>query len=148
MTDAQYHTQTLTLKLHSLGARPSSLNEWADVNGAVMAVKPEGFQLAIPLQRPHRLQQPELLNIQMELADIIERMMEVIPRKSVNIQETRVDGDLKVTNASIVVSDMSPEILSLVAGKLMGLPIQLLGCNFVIHDGLLTGKIELRIVGK
>ena len=78
---------------------------------------------------------------------LVDGMMDVIPEKSVRIGATKAHMSYRETEATLFFSRQSPEVLQIIAKKFTGQPLRLQQADINVKNGLLTGTINLTIIG-
>lgn len=146
-TVVSYLNGSSRFEMHSLGGSMTALHDWAAAYGAFLAVSPNGATLSVPIFVKARPVTPVLTSSQRTLAQLIDRMMRVLPDKTVTVASSITHSAYNETPVVLTLTNLSPEVLALVGQEITGLPINLSGCQFTISNGVLTGTVQLTLLG-
>lgn len=135
------------VSVHSLGGTATELLNWAQQNGMQVDFSPQSASVDFVTVINARPKPNRILNVQQSIAVIIDRMMQLLPGKSVTVNNTLQAQALTQTSLTITFKNIAPEVLQLVGSNLGGLPVNLNNCQLNIHDGMLSGSIQLTVVG-
>lgn len=138
---------SISVQAHSMGASISSLLAWSRAQNIDMNITPEGALLSLPLQLSNRTDIGNPIDSQQTLALVVDRMMQVFPGRSVKVGQVEQHGMFKETHVTLLLNNMSPDMFDLLAKQLQALPLTLSSANFNYDSGLLSGSIELIVVG-
>ncbi len=137
-----------SVEVHSLGGSLDNLLKWAAANRITVELNRDGATMYLTLPMFNRSNVDKVpLNTQATLAVLVDRMMQVIPQKSVTINGETALGYFKKTDVTVEIKNLSPAALKLVAGQLSGLPIVLTSSTLNLTNGLLSGTIQLTVLG-
>lgn len=146
-TKATYNAGGAQFELHSLGSPTTGLLDWAAERGMRVRITSDGATLSLPSALSGRPEEDQIRNSQRALAAVIDRTMQVLPDKSVRVASTVQHELYGETSITLTLKDTSPEILVLLGRALSGLPITLSACTFTLRSGLLSGTIQLTLLG-
>jgi len=135
------------VKVHTLGSPTALLLEWAEKNGSRVDFNAQGATLLLPSKLERRNTIPPLTSLIESLSKIIDRMMQIIPGKSVAITSTQNQAAYKTTTITINFNQGSAIVLALIGSALQGLPVVLTSSAITIENGLLSGAIQLTVLG-
>jgi hypothetical protein len=147
-TSITYNENSMQVELHTLGGPIKNLLQWAEQQNKNVTLTPNGAQLTLPLAVTMRQPSRTISSTQQIIATLVDRMMQVMPTKSVQIATTTPRGIYSETAVAITLTNgVSPDVLSLVGKALAGLPVNLAGGTFALNNGLLTGTLQLTLLG-
>lgn len=135
------------VKVHTLGSPTALLLEWAEKNGSRVDFNAQGATLLLPSKLEQRNNIPPLTSLIKSLSKVIDRMMQIIPGKSVIITSTQNQAAYKATTITINFNQGSAIVLALIGSALQGLPVVLTSSAITIQNGLLSGAIQLTVLG-
>jgi hypothetical protein len=133
--------------LHSLGGSAQSLIHWANVHGGRVQFSASGASIILPLNLPSRPAASVIFPLQKTMAALIDRLLNILPDKSVSVGTIIPHTLYRTAMISINVKGISPDTLNLVSKELTGLPIRLQNSSLTVRRGLLTGNINLIALG-
>lgn len=142
-----YTPAGVKVKVHTLGSPTELLLRWAAKYQGRVDFGQGGASLLLPSRLNNRNNIPPVSSLVKSLSTIIDKMMQIIPGKSVAITSTQSQAAYKATNITINFSQGSPVVLTLIGRALEGLPIVLVSSNLTITNGLLSGTIQLTVLG-
>lgn len=144
----EMHDDHVRFLVRSLGGTTRMLMDWAKQHHATVKLTKQGAHVDFTKHLPPRAA-PSLMAVnQNVLSHLIDRMMRLIPRHSVDILESKSHQMFKETQVRIQFRDNSPEVLLLMAKQLNDLPVKFESFNASMANGLLSGKILLTVLGK
>lgn len=135
------------VSVRTLGSPTQLLLEWAAKNGAKVDFNNEGAKLLLPSKLGARNNIPPLTSSIKSLSKVIDGMMQIIPGKSVSIIKTETGVAYKTTALAINFKQGSPIVLVLIGKALSGLPVVINSNALTIENGLLSGTIQLTVLG-
>lgn len=142
-----YDGNTAKVVVRSLGGTATNLLNWAQENGMQVNFSPQGASVDFATTMSPRPKASRILNTQQSVAVIIDRMMQLLPGKAVTIGDSVQAQALTQTNLTITFRNIAPDVLQLVGSNLNDLPVNLTGCQLTIKNGMLSGSIQLTVVG-
>lgn len=143
----EYISAGAKVNVHTLGSPTALLLEWAEKNHARVDFSAQGATLLLPSKLARRTSVPPLMSLTKTLSTIIDRMMQIIPGKSVSISGTKNQAAYKATAITISFEKGSPIVLALIGKALQGLPVTFQSSAITINGGLLSGTIQLTVLG-
>lgn len=146
-TQVSYNTNGVQFQMHSLGGSLSTLLRWGKQKNINVVLSADGAMVSLPIRLGVRTSVPPLENNQENIAVIVDRMMQIIPNKSVQIGSMTPHEIYKETGFTIALTAVSPDVLSLIGRGLSGLPVTLSGGTFTLANGLLSGTLQLTLLG-
>lgn len=142
-----YNGQTATMPLKSLGGTASQLmTEAQDLKMSVIFAA-EGASITFPTIVPKRSVPAKIARTQQIIALIIDRMMRVLPGKSVQINSAAQKQVFTETTVTISFNNISPDVLRLIASDIDDLPVTLVSVTANRNGGLFSGNLQLNVVG-
>lgn len=124
----------LMMRSQSLHMQVTFSSKGASVHFPVMDLKPRGTP-------------DHISNANQVVAAIIDRMMRVLPGKSVQVMSTQSNAVFSQTSLTISFKNISAPILELVGKNLNDLPVVLTSFTATISNGLYSGNIQVNVVG-
>lgn len=138
---------TATVQLHSLGGTLHQLFTWAKTENTRVDLGTTGATLLMRTAVSQRPQPLTIVNTKNVTAYVIDQMLAILPGKSVKITSFKSFGVYKEAVLEISVNSISPDILSLIGLQLNNLPVKLNNVSLQLDQGLLTGTIQIAILG-
>lgn len=147
-TQLTYSGSAIQVQANTLGGSLLSLLAWTNFHHMGMQITPAGATLSIPILVQTRITDEEVpQSTQLALATLIDRVKQTLPEKSIQISNTVNHGFYKEVQVIITVDNVAPEVLNIIGQQLIGLPVTLTNCSFNLANGLLSGTIQLTILG-
>lgn len=135
------------VKVRTLGSPTQLLLAWAKKNGGSVDFTTEGAILMLPSTLRNRSSVPPIVSLTKTLSLVIDKMMQIIPGKSVAIGASLSQTSYKTNAIIITINKGSPVVLTLIGRALIGLPVTLTSSTFTLSNGLLTGTLQLTVLG-
>ncbi len=132
---------------HSLGATTENLYRWAKQAKSQMRLTSRGAQVAFPNTVPLRAKPLAIFKTQRVLSALIDRAMQIIPGKSVSIGQITTYPIYHEAQVTITLNAISADVIALLGRALQNLPINLRDGEFSLEHGLLSGKLNLTVIG-
>jgi hypothetical protein len=142
-----YDGQGVKVPLHSLGGTTVDLMTDAQALGMSVNLSSQGAGLTFPIVIERRPKPSQIASAQQTLGLIIDRMMQVLPGKAVQVNNVTQNRVFSQTAVTITFTDVSPEVLELIASNLDDLPVALIAVTAERKDGLFSGSLQLNVVG-
>jgi hypothetical protein len=142
-----YNGQSAQVPVRSLGGTATALLTDAQHLGMNVNFSAEGAALNFGTIVNNRATPDRISNSQQVIAVIIDRMMQVLPGKPVQINGTTANQVFSQTAITIAFNNISPAVLQLIGSNLDDLPVRLTSCTANIKNGLFTGDLQLAVVG-
>jgi hypothetical protein len=142
-----YADNTATIQVHSLGGTTVGLVDWANIHQMVPNFSPQGAALDLPVNITAPAKPSAVANTNQVIAIIIDRMMKILPGTSVQVNNTVNHQVYNEVNLTVSFADISPQVLLLIGSNLDDLPVRLINCTADISNGLLSGNLQLDVVG-
>jgi hypothetical protein len=137
----------LIANIKSLGTNVELLFNWAARNDVKVAILPAGFSLTMMLPLPPKSGVPDkIYPLDQVVASMIDRMMPIVPGNILKITPYQDKKVYKTTELTINLTEVSPDVVIMIAEQLKGLPLVLKGIALKINHGL-TGTINLQALG-
>jgi len=136
------------IKVQSQGGTIRGLQQWANSKKLQFRLTQQGPELSVASQLSNRPKPTTIAESQATITFIMDRMDQLLAAKSVSLGRTSTLGRTKDTRLTIRFSNISPAVLNLVGRELSGLPVKLNSVKLSIAQGLLSGTIELNVLGK
>lgn len=146
-TNVVYNGSNAQFELHSLGGSISSLLQWGSDHHLKIMLSSNGAQLLLSLTSDVRSAPQIIINSQQTIATLVDRMMRIVPSKSVQIGNVTPHGIYNETSATITLTSVSPDVLSLIGQALSGLPVNVTGGTLSVNNGFLSGNFQLTLLG-
>lgn len=143
-----YDGSSITVAMQSVGGSATMLLAWAKTNNATATLSAEGARLVFPANLPNRTVIPEVMKEDEVTAIVLDKMLQTLPGRSVHINPpTQAAGGLIQERLAVSFKDISTAILVLIGKQLNNLPVKLTKCSISLSDGLLSGQLELLVIG-
>jgi hypothetical protein len=142
-----YNGETVQMPLHSLGGTATDLIMRSQALQMEITFSSEGAILHFPTHLTPRGTPDHIAKSDQIVAIIIDRMMKVLPGKSVQINNTQSNTVFNQTSLTISFKNVSSSILELMGKNLSDLPVVLTSFTASLANGLYTGNIQLNVVG-
>lgn len=142
-----YNGQTATMPLHSLGGTASQLMTEVQALKMSVAFASNGASVTFPTILPKRSVPDKIASSQRTVALIIDRMMRILPGKSVQINNAAEKQVFTETAVTISFNNISPDVLRLIASNIDDLPVTLVSLTANRNGGLFSGSLQLNVVG-
>ncbi len=142
-----YNGQTAAMPLHSLGGTASGLMTESQALKMSVTFSSGGASITFPTIVPKRIVPARIASSQQIIALIIDRMMRVLPGKSVQINSTTGKQVFTETTVTISFNNISPDVLRLIASNIDDLPVTLVSMTANRSGGLFSGSLQLNVVG-
>lgn len=136
-----------TIQLNSMGGTITLLNQWAKNHNMTMTLSAQGVTLVFHSNIRNREKSDIIYPVQQVVYTLIDRINRVLPERSVSLGNSIALPYYKSTNLSIQLNGVSPDVLVLIGKQLANLPVQLNSVQLNINDGLLSGTIQLTVLG-
>jgi hypothetical protein len=140
-------SDTINIRLQSIGGSATMLLQWAKAQGARADLSSQGARIQFPVDLPARIAMPHIMKEDEVSAGIIDKMLQTLPGKSVQINQPTSSGGLVQERLTVMFTDISPATLVLIGKQVEGLPVKLTKCSVTNADGLLSGQLELLVIG-
>lgn len=142
-----YDGNSVQVQMHSLGGMATALLNWSQQNNMSLNLSSQGAMLNFATNINNRPKPNHMVSAQQTAALIIDRMMMLLPGRSVSIGNGVSNQGYNSLSVTISFSDISPEILQLIGSNLDDLPVNLVSCQANIENGLLSGSLQLKVMG-
>jgi len=147
VTQLHFKANKTRLHIRSLGGSTHDLIAWAQQQQSSVSLTQSGAYIEMSSNLPNRQPPSKPTRSLRTLSNIIDRMMLVIPGKSVSIHAGHRYPLYKTTAVVISFDDVSLDVLGIISEELAGLPINLQTVELSVNEGLLSGKIDLNMIG-
>jgi hypothetical protein len=137
----------LQFEVHSLGGSVSDLLAWSGRHNAKVALNDNGASITLPVQFIRRAAPARIADTQASLAAIIDRVRAIVPNKSLQASNTVPQNGYNATALTLTLDNISPDVLLLIGRALAGLPVNLPSYTLNISNGLLSGTLQLTLLG-
>lgn len=134
-------------QVNSLGGTLNTLFLWARQNNSQVNLGSTGATLQMIKALPRRASPTTIVDTKLVTAKVIDDMLQLLPGRSVKVNDFKSEGAYRESVLTISVSDITPNILSLIGYQLQGLPVKLDNVALTVNQGLLSGSIKLAILG-
>ncbi|HYF98056.1 MAG TPA: hypothetical protein VD770_03665 [Coxiellaceae bacterium] len=141
-SNAQYQVQ-----LQGGGASIRLLDEWVAKNKFRMQINASGVRLSRISNLSIRNQPKSIYDNQQLIKLLLDRLGPLVGRQAISLGASSTHNAAKETSFNLTLSNVSPQFLLLLSQELQGLPISLSSINFAMHNGLLSGSINLSVWG-
>jgi len=142
-----FNGSNIVVGLQSIGGSATMLLEWAKAHGGRADLSSQGARIQFPATFADRSDNPPLMQQDEVSAGIIDMMLKTLPGRSVQINPPTSSGGLVEERLTVSFSEISPTTLVLIGKQVEGLPVKLTKCSVTNTDGLLSGQLELLVIG-
>lgn len=142
-----YNGNVAQLPLHSLGGTATDLLVKAQSMNMQASFSSSGASIIFQTVMKGRPTPDRIANSKQTVALIIDRMMNILPGKSVQINDVNSNEVFNQTGLTITFTDVSPQVLALIGSHLNDLPVTLKSFTANLKDGLYSGNLQLNVVG-
>ncbi len=146
-TGVTFNGSTYTIQLNSMGGSVQWLNRWANAHRIRMTLNSQGVALSLGSMISGRSKPNTIYPTQQVVEVIIDRMDSILPTRSVGLGAITNHGSYKTAIVSIQFSSISPSVLNLIGRQFYGLPVKLNSVQLTFAQGLLSGVIQLTVLG-
>ena len=133
--------------MHSFGVTTDTLRAWGDEHNKKVVLNSSGAHIRSAWPRKWHAIPQRLVATQSTLSAIIDRMMLIFPGHSVEVGQKQSHLGFNETAVSIVISNATADVLTLIGKYINELPVTLKLVAINVNNGLITGKIDLTIIG-
>jgi len=134
--------------LRSTGGTNQALREWTEREQLGMTLTTKGAELSLNSKIANRSAPTDVADQQKSLSLIVDKMNELLPGNTVSIRQTTRKIDTKETGIGVNFNNISPEIFALIGRELAEQPVTLTSIQANINQGLMSGTIQLKVLGK
>lgn len=147
-TDVAYTNDgKLTANVKSQGTNVELLYKWAAENDVKVMMMPGGFSLTMELPLPEKQGLPiKIYPLDQVIASLIDRLLPIVPGNILKVGAFKDKKVFKTSDLVINLTEVSPDVVIMIAEQLKGLPVVLTGMTLKINHGL-TGMINLQALG-
>lgn len=138
---------TYTIRVNSIGGPIAALNQWADNHGMNMSIDSQGATLTMTSNLQNRDIPTTIYPFRQVLYTAIDRIDQVLTVPSVTLGAQTSTPSYQSMPITVQFTDISPSVLTLIGRQLSNLPIQLNSAQVTISQGLLSGSLQLTILG-
>lgn len=146
-TTLAYDGSNLSAQLDSAGGGADILLAWVRTHNAKLVMGTGRASLTIPLAVANRRAPATLYDLKDMVARIHDQLALSLPEGKVSIGKSTELGKYWTTEVKIDFTDVSLDVLLLMAKQLKGLPIVLNKCAIRLADGMSAGSLELLVLG-
>ena len=107
-----------------------------------------GAELTYKIRSPNRSAITPIQPLDIEISKIVSRLSGFSIGKNITIGRSRSVNHLKEATVMVRFANASPSILRLIGQRLSGLPVKLDNASTRFDGGLITGTIQLTVVGQ
>lgn len=134
-------------EMHTIGSTLTGLLQWAKINNQNVILTSNGAMLSLTKPLSARVAPSAITSVQPALAAVVDRVSQILPGNKVKIGASKPYGIYQETLITITLSNVSPQILPLVGNALTNLPLVLSTGTLDLNNGLLSGTIQLSVLG-
>lgn len=126
------------------------LEKWLKRFGLKFVLKKDGIQFSVNSKALKRQTVPEVQNLDQVSLMIIDKLKSMVPMGAdIQIEnEGRKHGLVRSLEIKINFSSTSPDVLILLGRELLQLPVLIKEINLSMDNNLLSGSLELTVLGK
>lgn len=142
-----YASGAMRANVKSSGTKVNVLFKWVGNNNATLLIASDGVYLTLPVKVYNRANVKTISSLQQVIAEVIDRISTVSPGNNLTLATMTDRGRFFETQLTISFTDLSLEMLNLLAEQLKGLPLVLMKLNVAIDNGTLSGILVLKALG-
>src|SRR5579872_4086510 len=142
-----YSSGIMRVNIKSSGTKMNVLFKWIEANNATLLIASDGVYLTLPVRINNRTEVKTITSLQQVIAEVIDRIAVVSPGNNLVLAPMMDRGRFMETQLTINFSDLSLEMLDLLAEQLKELPLVLVKLNMSISNGTLSGSLVLKALG-
>jgi len=146
-TKVSFANGSAQFELHTIGSPLTGLLQWAQTNNLEVQLTSNGALLSLATPLPARAAPTAIVNAQPVLAAVVDRLSQVLPGNNIKIGVTTPHGIYQETRVTINLTNTAPQVLTYMGSALAQLPIALSSGTFSLNSGLLSGTIQLSVLG-
>lgn len=147
VTGVTFNNGTYTITLNPMGGGVMLLRQWARAHGALATINSAGVNLTIKSNLDNRATPSGIYHAEDVIATVIDRVDQMMSQRSVSVGNAVSYGNYGTTNMAIQFTGISPDVLILVGRQLADLPAQINSIQVTVGQGVLSGTIQLSILG-
>ncbi len=142
-----YNGAQYQIQMNSQGGSLVSLDRWAAQHHFTVQLNAQGARLYMNSYLKNRASPTVVYSNPDMVKAVLDRLRHILPKQSVNLGNTQPRGSAQETQITIQLNQASGQLLLLLGEELEGLPISLSTLSFAMHNGLLSGSIQLSVWG-
>lgn len=146
-TQINFSNNLVTFNMHSLGTPIAYLFAWAKKHQHTVKLSAKGTLLSINTHAYKRAVPTTISRSQQTSALLIDEMLRLLPGKSLEIEKITHKGIFTEVAISITMVNATPYVLDLIGRTMDNLPVKLNGVRLTMNNGLLSGKIQITVLG-
>jgi hypothetical protein len=146
-TGVTFAGSAYTIRVISIGGPIAALNEWARSHNMNMSIDSQGATLTMTSNLQNRDLPTTIYPLRQVLYTVIDRIDQVLAIPSVTLGTQTFTPGYQAAPITVQFSDISPSVLTLIGRQVADLPIQLNTAQITISHGLLSGSLQLTILG-
>jgi len=146
-TTVDYSSGSLKANLKSSGTKINVLFRWAGMNGARLQIVSDGIYVILPVALFNRAGVATISPLQQVIAEVLDRISIVIPGNNLSLGPVMDRGRFSETQITISFSNLTLDMMDLLAAQLKSLPLVLVKLSMSINNGTLSGILVLKALG-
>ncbi|HSW70183.1 MAG TPA: hypothetical protein VLI69_08560 [Gammaproteobacteria bacterium] len=142
-----YSLGILRAKLKSSGEKINILYQWAATNNAKLQIESDGIYVSLPVTAISRVNVATISPLQQVIAEVLDRISTVLPGNNMRLGVSIDRGRFFETQLTISFSNLTLEMLNLLADQFKDLPLILVKLTLSVDNGTLSGIVVLKALG-
>lgn len=148
-TNIQFNDSSFKINVITIGGDLSALQAWANANHIQMSIQDTGnAALSLSMQFSNRAALQTIPDLQNVIITLLDRMNHLFVKPSIRLGTITSTDLTKQASVTVTFSQISPAILVLIGDELTDLPIKLKNVTLSFEQNLLSGTIQLDVLGK
>lgn len=142
-----YVNGVMVANVQSPGSKLDNLFTWAKINNANVNLQKNGVVVTIALPLVKRSRPENIYQFKRVLASLIDRLATVYPGNNLRIGNFTNKGSYWTITVSIRLNKITPTVLGLIGQQMKDYPITLQNISTSVNNGVVTGTINLTVLG-
>lgn len=146
-TGINFDGNTYTITLTPADGSVTMLNQWAQNRNMTMLLNSDGATLTKTSHLHNRPVTTGIYPLQQLVYALIDKVDAVLPEHGITLGSNATVGNYKTTELTVQLNNISPGILNLVGRQLAYLPVKIKSAQISINQGMLSGTLQLTVLG-
>ena len=136
-----------TIQLASIGGPLVALDQWAHSHNMNMSISSQGAILTMTSNLQNRATPTTIYPLRQVLYSVVDNIDQVLAAPSVTLGTATPTAAYQSLPITVQFTSIAPDVLSLIGRQLANLPIQFNSAQITFNQGLLSGTLQLTILG-
>ncbi len=147
-TSMTWADQKMTFTLQQNGGDAGLLLAWVKNHQVNFLVNGGHAELAFAMMTPNRATPTTIYNLRETVAQLYDDLSRIFPEhNSVAVGAMETKDNYKQVTLNITFSDVTLSVFTLLARELQNFPVILTNCTLTIDSGILSGTMQLEVLG-